>query len=115
MRRFVVPDVREMSLARFADVDDAACRPDGASKFCSGALRVPCRAEARHDDGDEIGARELEPIERRRRAKKRKRGIRAARDADDELFGMRAFHAPRKRRRLDRENAAVPVGFPEFV
>jgi hypothetical protein len=69
VRRFIMADIRKMAAACFANVDDAACRPNGASKFRGGALRVSGRAEARHDYNNEVFAREGKPIYRRRRAK----------------------------------------------
>ena len=62
-------DIRKMAAACFANIDDAACRPNGASKFRGGTLRVSGRAEARHDYSNEVFAREGEPIYCRRRAK----------------------------------------------
>ena len=60
-------------------------------------------------------ARQTLSVQRRRRAQKRQRGIRAARNTNDKFSDMRAFHASRYGGRLNRQDLPVPPFFHILV
>ena len=110
-----VSDVGEVFAARLADVDDSHGRADGLRERDGPVLRGPRRAEPRHDDGEEVVALKPQPVERRRSAQKRERGVRAARHAEDEPSDGGARHPTRESNSLDVEQLPPPAVFTVFV